>query len=109
MPIIPQVNIQQVLQMGTHTEKDQQTIQSLSYVTGQQLNEDRAASDDLKRSQVQELNNTYFVERTDSKTLIKKRVRIIKKKKTAYEAEKLELNENLPPESHHGSNVNTQA
>ena len=109
MPIIPQVNIQQVLQMGTHTEKVQQTIQSLPYVTGQQLNEERAALDALKRSQVQELNNTYMVEGTDPKTLKKKRVRIIKKKKTEYDAEKLKLNENLPSESHHGGNVNIQA
>ena len=53
MPTTPPVNTQQVLQMGTNTEKVQQTIQSLPNVTAQQMNKEREVSDELKRSQVQ--------------------------------------------------------
>ena len=62
MPTTPPVNTQQVLQMGTHTEKVQQTIQSIPNVSAQQLNKEREVSDELKRSQVQELSDTYFIE-----------------------------------------------
>ena len=109
MPTTPPVNTQQVLQMGTHTEKVQQTIQSLSNVTGQQLNRDRVVSDELKRTQVQKLENTYFVEQTDPKKGEKKRVRVIKKKKSELKPDKSEPNENYPSESHHGGSINIQA
>ena len=59
MPTTPPVNTQQVLQMGTHAEKVQQTIQSLPNVTAQQLNKEREVSDELRRTQVQELSSTW--------------------------------------------------
>ena len=109
MPTTPPVNTQQVLQMGTHTEKVQHTIQSLPNVTGQQLNRDREVSDELKRTQVQKLENTYFVEQTDPKTGEKKRVRVLKMKKSELDTDKSEPNENYPSESHHGGSINIQA
>ena len=109
MPTTPPVNTQQVLQMGTHAEKVQQTIQSLSNVTAQQLNKEREVSDELKRTQVQELSNTYFIDEIDPKTGAKKRVRVIKKKKEGQNLEKSEPNENFPPESHQGGSINIQA
>lgn len=108
MPTTPQVNTQQVLQMGTHTEKLQQTIQSLPNVTAQQVNKEREISDELKRVQVQELENTYIIEETDSKTGAKKRVRVLKKKEEQDE-EKIDSEENFPPESNHGGKINVQA
>ena len=95
--------------MGTHTEKVQQTIQSLPNVTAQQLNKEREVSDELKRTQVQELDNTYFIEETDPKTGLKKRVRVLKKKIAEQETEESEPDDNLPPESHHGGSINIQA
>ena len=84
MPTTPQVNTQQVLQMGTHTEKVQQTTQSIGNVTAQQLNKEREVVDEMKRNQVHETNITYFVEETDPKTRSKKRVRVQKKQAHAY-------------------------
>tara|TARA_B100000686_G_C16716813_1_gene932557 strand:- start:94 stop:423 length:330 start_codon:yes stop_codon:yes gene_type:complete len=109
MPSTPSVNTQQVLQMGTHTEKVQQTIQSLPNVTAQQMNKERKVSDELKRSQVQVLSNTYYIEETDPKTGTKKRVRIIKKKKEEQGSERLEPDKNIPSESYHGGSISIQA
>ena len=109
MPTTPLVNTQQVLQMGTHTEKVQQTIQSLPNIKAQQLNKEREVSDELKRSQVQELNNTYFIEEIDPKTGAKKRVRVIKKKKEKQDSDRSETNKNIPSESYHGGSINIQA
>ena len=109
MPTTPPVNTQQVLQMGTHTEKVQQTIQSLPNVTAQQLNKEREVSDELRRTQVQELSNTYFVEEIDPKTGAKKRVRVIRKKKEGQDSESSEPDKNIPYESYHGGSINIQA
>tara|TARA_Y100001936_G_scaffold45919_1_gene44780 strand:+ start:189 stop:518 length:330 start_codon:yes stop_codon:yes gene_type:complete len=109
MPTTPPVNTQQVLQMGTHTEKVQQTIQSLPNVTAQQLNKEREVSDELRRTQVQELSNTYFVEEIDPKTGAKKRVRVIKKIKDGQDLERSEPDKNIPYESYHGGSINIQA
>ena len=109
MPTTPSVNTQQVLQMGTHTEKVQQTIQSLPNVTAQQLNKEREVSDELRRIQVQEFSNTYFIEEIDPKTGAKKRVRVIRKKKEGQDSENSEPDKNIPYESYHGGSVNIQA
>ena len=109
MPTTPPVNTQQVLQMGTHTEKVQQTIQSLPNVTAQQLNKEREVSDELKRSQVLELSNTYFIEEIDPKTGAKKRVRVIKKKKEGHASESSESDKNIHSESYHGGSINIHA
>ncbi|MBC8282654.1 MAG: hypothetical protein H8E32_02495 [Nitrospinae bacterium] len=109
MPTTPQVNTQQVLQMGTHTEKLQQTIQSLPNVTAQQENKEREVSDEMKRTQVQETDNTYFIEETDPETGAKKRIRVLKKQPD-QEEEKLESAESfLPPEGNHGGKINIRA
>jgi len=79
MPTTPLVNTQQVLQMGTHTEKLQQTLQTLPNVTAQQVDKERQRDDELKRSQVQDMDPTYFLEETDPETRAKKRVRVRKK------------------------------
>ena len=79
MPSTPPVNMQQVLQMGTHTEKLQQTIQALPNVTAQQVDKERERNDELKRLQVQDMDPSYFIEETDPKTRGKKRLRVRKK------------------------------
>lgn len=109
MPTTPQVNTQQVLQMGTHTEKVQQTIQSLPNVTAQQLNNEREALDELRRAQVKELDNIYFIEEIDPKTGRKKRVQVLNKKKAVQDSEKSEPDYNFPPEIHHGGSINIRA
>ena len=109
MPTTPQVNTQQVLQMGTHTEKVQQTTQSIGNVTAQQLDKEREVVDEMKRNQVQETNITYFVEGTDPKTRSKKRIRV-KKNQAHQEKEKSKPEENhMVPEENHGGKINIQA
>jgi hypothetical protein len=105
MPTTPQVNTQQILQMGTYIEKLQQTIQSLPNVTAQQANTEREVIDEMNRTEVQDIENTYFVEETDPKTGAKKRVRILKKK-AIPEEELLESEEILPLEGNYGGKIN---
>ena len=108
MPTTLQVNTQQIMQMGTHTEKLQQTIQTLPNVTAQQANVEREVTDLMKRTEVQDLENAYFIEATDPETVAKKRVRVLKKK-TTPEEELLESKETLPPEGNHGGKINIRA
>lgn len=109
MPTTLQVNTQQVIQMGTHTGKLQQTIENLPSVTAQQENKEREISDEMKRAQVKETDETYFIEETDPETGAKKRVRLLKRK-TDQEEEKLESEEGfIPPEDNHGGKINIQA
>ena len=108
MPTTPQVNIQQVMQMGTHTEKLQHTIQTLPNVTSQQANLEREVTDQMKRTEVQDLENAYFIEETDPETGAKKRVRVLRKK-TIHEKEQLESEETLTPERNHGGKINIRA
>jgi len=108
MPTTPQVNTQQVMQMGTHTEKLQHTIQILPNVTAQQANLEREVTDEMKRTEVQDLENVYFIEKNDSETDAKKRVRVLRKK-IIPEEEQLESEETLPPEGNHGGKINISA
>ena len=105
MSTTPQVNTQQILQMGTYIEKLQQTIQSLPNVNAQQANTEREVTDEMNRTEVQDIENTYFVEETDPKTGAKKRVRILKKK-AILEEELLESEEILPLEGNYGGKIN---
>ncbi|MZG29691.1 MAG: hypothetical protein F3741_02615 [Nitrospinae bacterium] len=99
MPTTPPVNTQQVLQMGTHTEKLQQTIQALPNVTAQQFDKEREKVDELKRVQVQDMDPSYLVEETDPKTRGKKRVRIVKNNQSFVESEP---EPPLPEDPHRG-------
>ena len=105
MTTTPQVNTQQILQMGTYIEKLQQTIQSLPNVNAQQANAEREVTDEMNRTEVQDIENTYFVEETDPKTGAKKRVRILKKK-AIPEEELLESEEISPLEGNYGGKIN---
>jgi hypothetical protein len=104
MPTTLQVNTQQVLQMGTHTEKLQQTIQSLPNVTAHQTNKERKVTDEMKLTEVQDPENAYFIEETDPETGAKKRVRVLRGKIDAEEA--LESEEILPLEGSYGGKIN---
>jgi hypothetical protein len=108
MPTTPQVNTQQVIQMGIHTEKLQHTIQILPNVTAQQANAEREVTDEMKRTEVQDLENAYFIKETDPETGAKKRVRVLRKI-TISEEEQLEPEEILPPEVNHGGQINIHA
>jgi len=104
MPTTLQVNTQQVLQMGTHTEKLQQTILSLPNVTAHQTNKEREVTDEMKLTEVQDPENAYFIKETDPETGAKKRVRVLRGKIDAEEA--LESEEILPLEGSYGGKIN---
>jgi hypothetical protein len=108
MPTTPQVNTQQVIQMVTHTEKLQHIIQTLPNVNAQQANTERAVTDEMKRTEVQGLENAYFIDEIEPETEAKKRVRVFRKKTTSEE-ELLESEKTLPPEVYHGGKINIRA
>jgi len=58
MPTIAPVNTQQVLSMGTHAEKLQQTVQNQPNLLASHLDAERRAADELKRSGVQNPEET---------------------------------------------------
>ncbi|MBI5427005.1 MAG: hypothetical protein HZA02_01860 [Nitrospinae bacterium] len=58
MPVIDPVNTQQVIQMGTHVEKLQQTMQHLPTTTALQLDQERITLDEMKRSEVQDADGS---------------------------------------------------
>ena len=85
MPSTLPVNMQQVLQIGTHTEKLQHTLQALPNVTAQQVDKEREKDDELKHRQVQDMDPSYLIEETDPQTRGKKRVRVRKNNQTVDE------------------------
>ena len=87
MPSTLPVNMQQVLQMGTHTEKLQHTLQALPNVTAQQVDKEREKNDELKRRQVQDMDPSYLIKETDPQTRGKKRVRVRKNNQTVDEGD----------------------
>ena len=90
MPTTPRVNTQQVLQMGTHTEKLQHTMQTQPTVVAQQVDKERQLADELKRRQVQDMEPAHFLEETDPHTKAKKRVRVRKKNRSNTDDDSLE-------------------
>jgi len=90
MPTTLPVNTQQVLQMGTHTEKLQHTMQTQPTVVSQQVDKERQLADELKRRQVQDMDPAHFLEETDPHTKAKKRVRVRKKNRSNTDDDSLE-------------------
>ena len=73
MPSTLPVNMQQVLQMGTYTEKLQHTILTLPNVTAQQEDKKRIQDDELKYTQVQDINPSDITENINHQNHSKKR------------------------------------
>ena len=67
------VNMQQVFQMWTYTEKLQHTILTTPNVTAQQEDKKRIQDDDLKHSQVQIINLDHSIENINHQNQSKKR------------------------------------
>jgi len=110
MPTIEIVNTQQTLQMGTHAEKLQQTMQQLPSTTAQQIQEEQVAVNELKHIEVQDPEK---IEAADSVTPDAKRrrgIRLRNKSKQNDDFEKALPNstqENtFKGDSHQGQNIN---
>ena len=65
MPTTEIVNTQQTLQMGTHAEKLQQTMQQLPSTTAQQIQEEQVAVNELKQIEVQDPEKTEAADSTN--------------------------------------------
>jgi hypothetical protein len=78
MPTTVSANVQQVLQMGSHTEKLQHTVQNLPNVVAQQVDKARQLEDELKRRQVQNMDSIHLLEETDSDAKRKKLIKVRK-------------------------------
>ena len=57
MPTTGTINTQQLIQMGTHTEKLQHTLQHLPATTSQQLQDEQIAINELKLFEIQDPEN----------------------------------------------------
>ena len=107
MPTTLPVNIQQTLQMGTHAEKLQQTLQQQPVILAQQLDEERKKDDELKRSEVQDMEFSDSVNPANPDGPRKKRVRIMKKSSDQDETTQEDVSKDilLHPESPQGSQL----
>ena len=65
MPTTGTINTQQIIQMGTHTEKLQHTLQHLPVTTGQQLQDEQIAVNELKQNEIQDPENLEASNPTD--------------------------------------------
>jgi hypothetical protein len=114
MPTIEPANTQQVIQMGSHVEKVQQTIQQQQGVLTQQLESENVEADDKKRSQVQEAEDSYQADGAKADERGKQgRLRSRAKKKATTEIEVEEEIVEEPPsaiaEKYHGGRINLRA
>ena len=106
MPITGTVNTQQVLQMGTLTEKLQQTLQQLPTITSQQLQDEQGKLDELKRAEIQDPENPEAANPTDPEGQRRRQAGI--RKKAAQEDESAEPSKDadINAEPHSGAHVN---
>ena len=65
MPTTGTINTQQLIQMGTHTEKLQHTLQHLPATTGQQLQDEQTAINESKQVEIQDPDNLEEANPTD--------------------------------------------
>lgn len=65
MPTTGTINTQQLIQMGTHTEKLQHTLQHLPATTGQQLQDEQIAVNESKQVEVQDPDSLEATNPTD--------------------------------------------
>ncbi len=102
MPIIDPVNTQQVIQMGSHTEKLQQVMQNQGALSAQQLEEDRLKAEELKRNEIQDPDELH------SSTKLEADKRRRGKQKQEEEVENDEPKP-VPPEASSGQHLNLSA
>ena len=88
MPIIEIINTQQTLQMGTHAEKLQQTMQHLPSTTAQQIRDEQVTVNELKQVEVQDPEQTEASGPTNPEGKRRREVRLRNKSKQSNDLEK---------------------
>ena len=110
MPTTEIVNTQQTLQMGTHAEKLQQTMQQLPSTTAQQIQEEQVAVNELKQIEVQDPEKIEATDSTNPEAKRRREIRLRTKLKQNNDLEKLLPNSTqdnvFKGDSHQGQNIN---
>ena len=110
MPTTEIVNTQQTLQMGTHAEKLQQTMQQLPSTTAQQIQEEQVAVNELKQIEVQDPEKIEATDSTNPEAKRRREIRLRNKLKQNNDLEKLLPNSTqdnvYKGDSHQGQNIN---
>ena len=110
MPTTEIVNTQQTLQMGTHAEKLQQTMQQLPSTTAQQIQDEQVAVNELKQIEVQDPEKIEATDSTNPEAKRRREIRLRNKLKQNNDLEKPlpnSLQDNVfKGDSHQGQNIN---
>jgi len=110
MPTTEIVNTQQTLQMGTHAEKLQQTMQQLPSTTAQQIQEEQVAVNELKQIEVQDPEKIDATDSTNPEAKRRREIRLRNKLKQNNDLEKplpSSTQDNVfKSDSHQGQNIN---
>ncbi len=108
MPIVEPVNTQQIIQMASHVEKVQQTMQHQPTVTAEQLESERSYLDELKRVEVQDLEQTNESNQTNPDGASSRRRLRIRRARTTPEPEQTAggVPESSSEEPYHGQQIN---
>ena len=110
MPTTGTINTQQILQMGTLTEKLQHTMQHLPSTTAQQIQDEQVTVNELKQVEVQDPEQTEASGPTNPDGKRRSEIRLRNKSKHNNDLEKSLSNstqENLPKAfTHQGQNIN---
>ena len=110
VPTTGTINTQQLIQMGTHTEKLQHTLQHLPATTGQQLQNEQIALNELKQFEIQDPDNLEAANPTDPEGKRRREARLRRKSAQNNDIDEsiTESSKNSPPNmaTHQGQQVN---
>jgi hypothetical protein len=81
MPTTGIVNTQQILQMGTHAEKLQHTMQHLPSTTAQQIQDEQVITNELKRAEIQDPDKSEPSDSTHPEGKRRREIRLRNKSK----------------------------
>jgi len=99
MPTTGTINTQQILQMGTLTEKLQQTMQHLPATTAQQIQDEQVTTNELKQVEIQDPEQTEAPGPTNPEGKRRREIRLRTKSKQSNDLENPfsnSIQENLP-------------
>ena len=88
VPTTGTINTQQLIQMGTHTEKLQHTLQHLPATTGQQLQDEQIVLNELKQYEIQDPDNLEEANPTDPEGKRRRETRLRRKSAQINEIDK---------------------
>ena len=81
MPTTGTINTQQILQMGAHAEKLQHTMQHLASTSAQQIQDEQALTNELKRAEIQDPDKAEASDGTNSEGKRRRDIRLRNKSK----------------------------